>query len=126
MSSAVIRIEGLNRLRRTVKKAGADMTILKGLNKDAARVVERAAIPSTPRRSGRLVSSIRSTGTQKAGTVKAGRKSIPYGGVVHWGWPSRNIKAQPWLVDAAKRTEPAWIETYLEGINDILDNVEGK
>ena len=126
MAQAVVRVEGLKRLRATMRKASLDMTQLRDLNRAAASRVAVVARNSTPRRSGRLAASLRSSASQRAGTVKAGRKSIPYAGVVHWGWPKRNIKAQPWLVDAAKATEPAWIEEYLMGVERMLDQVEGK
>ena len=126
MARAVVRVEGLNRLRTTMRKASLDMTQLRDLNRGAASRVAGVARGTTPRRSGRLAASVRSAASQRAGTVRAGRKSIPYAGVVHWGWPKRNIKAQTWLVDAAKASEPAWIEEYLRGVEKMLDQVEGK
>ena len=109
-----------------MRKASLDMTQLRDLNRGAASRVAGVARGTTPRRSGRLAASVRSAASQRAGTVRAGRKSIPYAGVVHWGWPKRNIKAQTWLVDAAKASEPAWIEEYLRGVEKMLDQVEGK
>lgn len=126
MAQAVVRVEGLNRLRSTMRKASLDMTQLRDLNRGAASRVAGVARGTAPRRSGRLAASVRASASQRAGTVRAGRKSIPYAGVIHWGWPKRNIKAQPWLVDAAKASEPAWIEDYLRGVEKMLDQVEGK
>ena len=125
MASTVVSIQGLSRLRRTMKAAEVDMGLLKGLNRAAAGVVEGAASSATPTLTGRLGSTLRSSATQSAGIVRAGRKSVPYAGVIHWGWPAKNIKAQPWLVDAAKSSESVWLNVYLDGINDILNNIEG-
>ena len=125
MATTVVSIQGLSRLRRTMKAAEVDMGLLKGLNRAAAGVVEGAASSTTPTLTGRLGSTLRSSATQSAGIVRAGRKSVPYAGVIHWGWPARNIKAQPWLVDAAKSSESQWLDVYLDGINDILNNIEG-
>ena len=102
-----------------------DLSQLKDLNRAAAGVVEGAASSATPRASGALASTLRSSGPNAAGVVRAGKKSVPYAGVIHWGWPRKNIRPQPWLVDAAKRTEPVWLDTYLDGINKILNNIEG-
>lgn len=125
MATTVVSIRGLSRLAKTMKKAEMDLSQLKDLNRAAAGVVEDAASSATPRVSGALASTLRSTGTNSAGVVRAGRKAVPYAGVIHWGWPAKNIKAQPWLVDAAKRSEPVWLDTYLDGINKILNNIEG-
>lgn len=108
-----------------MKQANVDMALLKGLNKDAAGVVKGAALPLTPRRSGKLANSLRTGATQRAGIVRAGKKTVPYANPIHWGWKSRNIKAQPWIANAAKASESQWLDVYLEGINDILDKIEG-
>lgn len=125
MASTVVSIQGLSRLRRTMKKAEMDMGLLKDLNRAAAGVVEGAASSATPTLTGRLGSTLRSSATQSAGIVRAGRKSVPYAGVVHWGWPARNIHAQSWLVDAAHATESEWLDVYLDGVNSILNDIEG-
>ena len=108
-----------------MKKANVDMALLKGLNKDAAGVVKGAALPSAPRRSGKLSNTLRTGATQRAGIVRAGKKAVPYGNPIHWGWKSRNIEAQPWITNAAKASESQWLDVYLDGIKDILDKIKG-
>ena len=48
MASTVVSIQGLSRLRRSMKAAEVDMGLLKGLNRAAAGVVEGAASSATP------------------------------------------------------------------------------
>lgn len=74
---------------------------------------------------GHIKSTLRIAVTQRAGMVRAGNSSKPYGGVQHYGWPARNIKAQPWLAEAAKATEPYWVQNYYEALEKILKSVHG-
>lgn len=125
-SRPAVEVVGLGKLARTMKRAGVELTELKDLNRAAADAVAPSAISSAPRQSGRLAGDVRTAGTQRAGIVRAGRASIPYAGPVHWGWPARGIKPQPFLADAAHQTEPAWTEIYLAGIEKIIGKIEGK
>ena len=34
------------------------------------------------------------------------RSSLIYAPVIHWGWPKRNIRPQPFVLDAALETRP--------------------
>jgi len=125
MAQPVVQIDGLKRVRRELKRAGVDLADLREPNMAAARIVAAAAVPATPRRSGRLAGSVRPGASRTAGVVRAGGASVPYGGPVHWGWPARNIKAQPWLSDAAQATEPQWVNTYFRTLEQVLDNIAG-
>ena len=57
--------------------------------------------------------------------MSVGRASVPYAGAIHWGWPARNIRAQPFLTNAAASTEPTWVAQYLADIQKIVDQVRG-
>ncbi len=122
---ARVVVEGAAQLRRTLRQAGADMKILRDVNKAAAQVVASAAASSAPRRSGRLAGSIRAGATQRAGVVRAGRKSVPYAGPIHWGWPARNIRANPWLANTAQATESRWVDEYMQQLERAIDQVRG-
>lgn len=120
-----VRVIGGRRLRKTLKAAGVDLRELSAINKKAASVVAGSARGSAPARSGRLASSIRPGATQRAGVVRAGRASLPYAGVIHWGWPQRNIAAQPFLSEAAQSTESTWSELYWDELQRLIDSIEG-
>lgn len=125
MGGPVVQVEGARELRATMRKAGEDMTDLKDANAAVAAMVAVAAAGRAPHRSGALASSIRGNRAVGSAVVKVGRASVPYAGPVHWGWPARRIAAQPFAVDAAHETEPAWTETYFRAIERILSNVRG-
>lgn len=122
---AAIEVKGSAQLARTLRKAGADMKDLRAVNQKAAASILPTAKAETPVRSGHLKRSVRAGATQRAGVLRAGTAAIPYAGPVHWGWPSRRIKAHPFLVEAAKATEPTWVGIYETEIKKLLEQVQG-
>jgi hypothetical protein len=125
MAQPIVQVEGIQRLRRELKRAGVDLADLREPNIAAAQTVATAAKPRTPRRTGRLAASVRAGGTRTAGIVRAGSSTVPYAGVIHWGWPKRHIKAQPWLSDAATATEPTWVQHYYRELEAVLSRIAG-
>jgi hypothetical protein len=91
-----------------------------------AGIVHARAQPHAPHGpTGRLAGSERPAGTASAAIVRAGFASTPYAGPIHWGWPKRHIKAQPWIYDAATSTESQWTATYMAALEHIIDTIEG-
>ena len=125
MSSISVSVEGLSRLRATLAEAGAQLDDLKAAHAAAAQFVADTAAARAPVRTGALANSIRSSGTKRAGVIRAGNKAVPYAGPIHWGWPSRNIKANRFMTDAAATTEAAWVELFYQHITAALEAVEG-
>ncbi|WP_445340852.1 HK97 gp10 family phage protein [Bifidobacterium sp. ESL0820] len=124
-SRSLIEVKGSAQLARSLRKAGADAKDLKAVNRKAASLVVPAAQGQAPVKSGRLTKTIRAGATQKAGIIRAGRASVPYAGPIHWGWPGHHIKPHPYLADAAKATEPAWVNLYENEIKRIIEQVQG-
>lgn len=120
-----VQIVGAKKLRKELKRAGFDMRNLREPHMESARVVAYAGKPDTPRDTGALAATVRPAGTQTMGIVRAGKASVPYANPIHWGWPDRNITAQPWLSEAAERTEPTWLQIFLDYLNEVLSRVEG-
>ena len=120
-----VEVEGLRTLRRTLKAAGVSLQDLKEAHAAVAAVVVRNAMPDAPRRTGALALSTRGSGQAGAAVVRAGRASVPYAGPIHWGWPKRHIKAQPWLYEAAQDSQDQWTGLYLRALQHIIDTIEG-
>ena len=125
-NGASVRIEGASNLRRTCKAAGVDITQLKEAHGEASNLVARIARPRTPRLTGRLAASVRSSGTKTAAIVRAGGAAIPYAAVIHYGWPARGIAAQPWLTQTATDTQPQWLDIDQHGVQRVLNTIRGK
>jgi hypothetical protein len=123
--SPLLRVDGAKQLRASLKAAGVKLDDLKAAHLAVAQLVHRAAQPQAPVRTGRLAASERPAGTQSAAIVRAGSKAVPYAGPIHWGWPKKHIVAQPWIYEAAGRTEVAWLGQYLHAIEAVIATVEG-
>jgi hypothetical protein len=120
-----VEVVGRARLVRTLRQAGHDVEDLKDAHQAVAAVVAAAAAATAPRRTGKLAASVRGNRAVGRAVVRAGRASVPYAGPVHWGWPSRNIAAQPFVAEAAQVTEPVWLALYENGVVKALDRVKG-
>lgn len=124
-SRPAIEVEGAARLRRTLKRAGVGVQDLKDAHKKVAELVAEHSAPIAPRRTGRLAGTTRASGTATAAIVRAGRKSVPYAGPIHWGWKARGIKAQPWISQAAEKEFDPAQTIYLQALEAIIATVEG-
>lgn len=106
-----------------MRHMGADLKDLSAVNKSAAEVVADSARGKVPVLSGQLRGSIRARGTQRFGSVAAGRRSIPYAGPIHFGWPRHNIEPQPFIYDALEERSDAVIEKYDQFIEALVIKV---
>lgn len=136
-----VTVEGGRELRKALKEAGEDLEYMKSVHAIASATVALAAQAQAPVRSGSLRATIRSGATQRAATVRAGKKRVPYANCVHWGrmvWPSKTATPLPprsqheafmyprlFITRAAQATEPQWVEEYMKHLNTIIDNIEG-
>lgn len=88
-------------LRQSLRRMEGGVTDLRAVHAEAAGVVAKQAHTLVPRRSGDLDRTIRSSGQIRQGVVRAGRAGLPYGGVIHFGWPRHRIAPNPFLYEAA-------------------------
>jgi hypothetical protein len=125
VSEPTVRVQGLDTLVRTLRKAGQNISELKDAHRAVGEIVAGAAADRAPRRSGALAGSVRATKRAAGARVLGGRASVPYAGPIHWGWPARGIGAQPFMSEAAQATEPQWTARYREDVQNALDKVRG-
>lgn len=134
-TAGTVQVDGAAKLRRTLKAAGEGIQELKAAHKEAAEIAARASASLTPVRSGKLRRSIRSSGTNTAGILRAGSKAVPYANAIHWGrtwWPNkakaRNkapFMGHPFLSNGARNSEGRWLPVYERAIDGALKKVEG-
>jgi hypothetical protein len=123
---AVAEIEGGKALRKSLRAAGYDLTDLKIVHGQAAATAAGEVRGRVPEVSGALKATIRSAGTKTAGIVRAGNNSrVKYAGPIHWGWPDRNIPANPFASEGAQASEPRWLPHYQRYVDAALDKVKG-
>ena len=113
-----VRVEGLNKLVRALSKAGVDAEDQKALMHEIGSLVVDAANP--PVMSGHLKSTLRAGKGKTKSVVRAGSAKYPYAGVVHYGWPKHNIKAQPFLTLALTAKQTAIISALEAGVDKLL------
>jgi len=120
-----LRVEGGRQLRRVLRRAGGRelMRALSGTHRKIAQMIAGSSRAAAPHRTGRLAASVRGGGTQTGAVVRAGSARVPYAGPIHWGWPARKIKPNPWIVETAQSTESAWVGVYEQDLNDIIERL---
>ena len=113
-----IRTQGLAKTAKALEKAGADSTDMKQLMYDIGMIVVRASQP--PVLTGRLAASLRAGRGKTKAVVRAGGARVPYAPVIHYGWSTRNIEPQPFLLEALQNKRGDVFRAIDNGIEDIL------
>lgn len=129
MANTAIKVEGSRELAKAVrntkdKELGKELRLA---HKAAADVVAQEAKTLVPERSGKLKKSIRARGTTKVGTVLAGTaKTVPYAHGIHFGWPKRNIRPQPFLYEASDKRAKQVREVFNKRITELTDKLSSR
>lgn len=124
-SDPIVEVRGSRQLRKTLKAAGDDLSELKTVHEAVGALVVGVAKALAPKRSGALAGSVRTARLASGVLVRAGSARVPYANPIHWGWPKRNIAANPFMSNAALQTEPQWVKLYEDELEKIIRKVEG-
>lgn len=100
-SGYTVTIKGVNEVIRSLKQYQGAVDDLKDANAAIGQKVSVTARATAPYLSGALSGTIRPNRAMKKVQIKAGGAAVPYAGVIEYGWPARNIEAQPFLRRAA-------------------------
>lgn len=114
-----LRVTGLRRTVRDLKKAGADSQDLSELmHKLGSIVVEGAQVK---RVTNSLADTLRAGRGKTKAVVRMGTRRVPYAGVYNYGWPERNIEpaAVP-LEETVRANMPEILESLEAGVQEIL------
>jgi hypothetical protein len=123
--SAAIRVDGLDELRRDLRRV-KDTELddeMKQIHRELAEEVLRGAEPNVPVRTGALLASLRAAGTVRDAIGRVGKASVPYAPPIHWGHPARGIPANQFLRNAAERLEADIVDRYDRQVAGMLDRV---
>jgi hypothetical protein len=116
-----IEVTGLGKALRALSEAGDYATDMKELMHSTGEIVATAARRRAPYQSGALQGSIRAGRGKTKAVVRAGSKArVPYAGVVHYGWPARNITGSEFMVDALEDSRDEAFLHINAGIKDLL------
>lgn len=116
-----VEVVGLDDVIRDLKQLDrVTKSEIKDVHKAAAEPVKREAMTLVPKRSGALASTLRTAGLQSGGRVRAGLGRVPYAGPIHFGWPARNIRPQPFLYDALDDRRRQVVDVYEVRVNEWI------
>jgi HK97 gp10 family phage protein len=121
---AAVRVEGLNETIRSLKKFGVEVKDLKAVFTKIGNNVVRRAETLAPVKTGNLAGSIKASKTQNKSVVRAGGARLPYAGVIHYGWPARNIEPHQFLTDAVNETKDESIDLMDKGLHDLIKTLD--
>ena len=117
-----LKIEGLREVQAALR--GVSDTAkneMKATHLKAAQVIVPLARQLAPVRTGRLAASLKATATRTSGRVRAGSAAVPYAGPIHFGWPARNIKPQPFVYEALDPRRDEVLNIYEARMAQIID-----
>lgn len=117
-----VTIQGAEELRRTLKRAADQVSDMTGTNQQAASRLGAAASARAPRRTGALAGSMRATATPTQARVEF---PIVYANPIHWGWPARNIRSNPFATTALEQTQAVTVGLYEKRVDQIVGGIRG-
>lgn len=117
-----VNLDDVRALRRSLSEVRRELPEeMTAIHRDIAEPVAEAAKARAPKRTGRLRDSIKPQFTKTTARVRMGGAKVPYAGPVHYGWPARNIEANPFLVAAYEDRKPQILREYADRIEALLD-----
>ena len=119
-----VQVEGATELRRALKRMDDRLDDLKDIHAGAAEVVREEATRIVPHVTGLLADTIRTSVRKTGSSVLAGKARVPYAGVIHFGWPKRNIEPQPYLYDAAEARAEQVRNAYVRRVDELVARVD--
>lgn len=113
-------VEGEAQVKAALDKVENALTDRLSLNKDLSEDLSRKASAMAPRLTGALASSVKGNPSNEKAQILAGSNAVPYAGVQEYGWPAKNIQAQPYLRPAVYDNMGYIVEKYNNYIESIV------
>lgn len=114
----VVRVEGLSKLNRGLRKSGADVQRMNDLMHAIGLAVVQAA--NVPIKTGRLKSTLRAGKGRTKAVVRMGGARAPYAGVIEYGWQARGISSSMAVNNARDSRKAESQRMIREGVDKIL------
>lgn len=117
MAEAItVDIKGIKEAQAAVNKLAKDLERNESLNKELSSTLAQKASAIAPKLTGALASSVVGNPSSERAQIVAGSAAVPYAGVQEYGWPDRNIEAQPYLRPAVYNNMDYIIAKYEDSI----------
>jgi len=129
-----LKVVGTKELYRSLKIIGTPQKEINAANREAAQDILRDAKSLTPRRSGKLLRTVKISATVRSVAIQAGNNSsVPYANPIHWGWSKsaktgkmKNIKPQPFLARALGYNRDEILRRYYEEMEALITSQMAK
>ena len=115
-----ITVKGVKEVTDSLKKLNKDLEANLELNKELSTTLSQKASAMAPVLTGALASSVKGNPSAEKAQILAGSAAVPYAGVIEYGWPDRNIDAQPYLNPAVNDNMGYIIEKYNDSIQKAI------
>ena len=115
-----ITVEGIKQVTDSLKNLNKDLESNIELNKELSTTLSQKASAMAPVLTGALASSVKGNPSAEKAQIMAGSAAVPYAGVIEYGWPDRNIDAQPYLNPAVNDNMGYIIEKYNDSIQKAI------
>lgn len=115
-----ITITGVKEVIDTLNKLNKDIESNIELNKELSTTLSQKASAMAPVLTGALASSVKGNPSAEKAQIMAGSAAVPYAGVIEYGWPDKNIDAQPYLNPAVNDNMGYIIEKYNDSIQKAI------
>jgi len=117
MAEAIsISITGVNEVQTAINKLAKDLEKNYELNRELSSTISQKASAIAPKLTGALASSVVGNPSAEKAQIAAGSAAVPYAGVQEYGWPNKNIEAQPYLRPAVNNNMDYIIAKYEDSI----------
>ena len=123
--SEAIKVTGLSKVQRDLRNLSTDALDLNKTefletNKQVAEIIIGESKKYVPVVSGALAAAVRNASTKKSAKVRAGNVAVPYAGPIHFGYPKRAIKPNPFFYEAidSRRNEVA--KKYADLVSSLI------
>lgn len=121
MAEAIeITVEGVKQVQDTLDKLARELENNSTLNKELSSTLAQKASAIAPRLTGALAASVQGNPSEKKAQILAGNEAVPYAGVIEYGWPQRNITAQPYLRAAVNNNMDYIVAKYEDSIKENI------
>ncbi|MDY5127464.1 MULTISPECIES: hypothetical protein [unclassified Actinotignum] len=121
-----LKLKGLRETLRALEDCGEEVSDLREIMWDIGMMILRAAQPLTPRsgipgKAHILADSMKPGRAKLKATVYTVTRWVPYGAVIHYGWPKHHINPNPWLDKARNQNIDRAISKLTDAIGALLD-----
>jgi phage gpG-like protein len=118
--SISVRIDGLNAVVRALLELGLEVDDLKDAFSQIARFGAIEGSRFAPKLTGRLAGDVRGNRSRNRAVITAGRSSVPYAGVINFGWAAHGIAPSMFMQKADVVLQPYALQRLEDDINDAI------